>query len=102
MQATQLESDAYYAKAEGEICTRPPLHPKHLLTPILTVPVPNFISEIFFLCSTYLHLGPMCAIKAHKDMTRHLSQLKNHIDDVEADNSWRGVRLIHSAVVGPA
>ena len=96
MQATQQESDAYYAKVEGEICTlSPPLNPVfNLISLVSTVPTPNFISEIFFLCASFLHTGPMHAIKEHKGLMQQLSQMKRHIDDLEADTTWRGVRYI--------
>ncbi|KAK4705710.1 ubiquitin conjugation factor E4 B, partial [Phenoliferia sp. Uapishka_3] len=73
MQATQVESDAFYAKAEGEI-----------------FPTPNFISEVFFLCCSYLHIGPMRVIKEHHSMGKQISYLKKDIVEMEADITWRG------------
>lgn len=57
-------------------------------------PKPNFISEIFFLCCVYLHIGPLHTIKEHKDISRQISQMKRQLGDMEADTTWRGVRLL--------
>ncbi|KAL8293009.1 hypothetical protein RQP46_000703 [Phenoliferia psychrophenolica] len=73
MQATQLESDEYYANAAGE-----------------TLPTPNFISEIFFLSTAFFHIGPMSAIKEHKGLGQQLNQMKRQIEEIEADTTWRG------------
>ncbi|GAA5912015.1 hypothetical protein JCM5296_007322 [Sporobolomyces johnsonii] len=71
--ANQQESDAYYA-----------------IDPSSTSPAPNFISEIFFLCAQYLHIGPMHAIKEHKGMGQQISHMQRQLQEMEADQSWRG------------
>ncbi|BGP43552.1 Ubiquitin conjugation factor E4 [Rhodotorula kratochvilovae] len=71
--ATQQESDAYYSHAENE-----------------SPPPPNFISEIFFLCAQYLHLGPLHAIKEHKGIGQQVSHMQKQLAEMEGDTSWRG------------
>ncbi|GAA6057987.1 hypothetical protein JCM3770_004600 [Rhodotorula araucariae] len=70
--ATQQESDAYYSHVENN-----------------SPPPPNFISEIFFLCAQYLHLGPLHAIKEHKGIGQQVSHMQRQLADIEADRSWR-------------
>ncbi|GJN94371.1 hypothetical protein Rhopal_007450-T1 [Rhodotorula paludigena] len=71
--ATQQESDAFYANATNE-----------------QAPSPNFISEIFFLCAQYLHIGPLHAIKEHKGIGQQVSHMQRQLNDMEADSTWRG------------
>ncbi|GAA5900931.1 hypothetical protein JCM8208_007568 [Rhodotorula glutinis] len=71
--ANQQESDAYYSQATNDA----PLPP-------------NFISEIFFLCAQYLHLGPLHAIKEHKGIGQQVSHMVRQLADTEADSTWRG------------
>lgn len=61
---------------------------------------PNFISEIFFLCAQYLHIGPLHAIKEHKGMRQQVSHMTRQLADIEADTTWRGVRR-SQPVAGP-
>jgi ubiquitin conjugation factor E4 B len=55
------------------------------------LPAPNFISEIFFLCCTYLHIGIMHTIKEHKGIRQQIGHMGREIADMEADTTWRGV-----------
>ncbi|TNY19299.1 ubiquitin elongating factor core-domain-containing protein [Rhodotorula diobovata] len=71
--ATQQESDAYYSHSTND-------------SPL----PPNFISEIFFLCAQYLHIGPLHAIKEHKGMRQQVSHMTRQLADIEADTTWRG------------
>ncbi|KAM0754000.1 hypothetical protein T439DRAFT_298470 [Meredithblackwellia eburnea MCA 4105] len=73
MSADQQESDAFYTLQEGE-----------------TIPTPNFISEVFFLCLAYLHIGPMHAIREHKGYEQQASHLRRQMNELEADTTWRG------------
>ena len=72
--ATQQESDAFYSHATNEETTPP-----------------NFISEIFFLCAQILHIGPMHAIKEHKGIGQQISHMQRQLNEMEADQTWRGV-----------
>lgn len=72
--ATQQESDAFYSHATNEETTPP-----------------NFISEIFFLCAQFLHIGPMHAIKEHKGIGQQISHMQRQLNEMEADQTWRGV-----------
>ncbi|KAI5478750.1 ubiquitin conjugation factor E4 B [Pseudohyphozyma bogoriensis] len=74
MSATKQESDEYYA----------------VDSPAPPPPPPNFISEIFFLCCQYLHIGTMHSIKEHKGLTDQLRHMKRQLNDMEADTTWRG------------
>ncbi|ORY88496.1 ubiquitin elongating factor core-domain-containing protein [Leucosporidium creatinivorum] len=74
MSATQTESDEYYAR------------PADAPAP----PAPNFISEIFFLCCSYLHIGIMHTIKEHKGYRQSIRHEERQIADIEADSTWRG------------
>ncbi|GAA5956492.1 hypothetical protein JCM8115_000586 [Rhodotorula mucilaginosa] len=71
--ATQQESDAFYSHATNEETTPP-----------------NFISEIFFLCAQFLHIGPMHAIKEHKGIGQQISHMQRQLNEMEADQTWRG------------
>ncbi|GAA6060451.1 hypothetical protein JCM10212_000044 [Sporobolomyces blumeae] len=71
--ATQQESDAYYTSSAG-----------------IEAPPPNFISEVFFLCAQFLHIGPMHAIKEHKGISQQISHMMRQLKEMEADQSWRG------------
>ncbi|GAA5985530.1 hypothetical protein JCM10908_007012 [Rhodotorula pacifica] len=71
--ATQQESDVFYSNATNEE-TNPP----------------NFISEIFFLCAQFLHIGPMHAIKEHKGIGQQVSHMQRQLNEMEADQNWRG------------
>ncbi|POY75438.1 hypothetical protein BMF94_1509 [Rhodotorula taiwanensis] len=72
--ATQQESDTYYSGATHEE----------------EAPAPNFISEIFFLCAQFLHIGPMHATKEHKGIGQQISHMQRQLNDMEADSTWRG------------
>lgn len=54
-------------------------------------PAPNFISEVFFLCCSYLHIGIMHTIKEHKGYRQQLRHEERQIAEIEADSTWRGV-----------
>ncbi|BGO95650.1 Ubiquitin conjugation factor E4 [Rhodotorula toruloides] len=71
--ANKQESDEYYNKDSTA-----------------AAPAPNFISDIFFLCAQYLHLGPMHAIKEHKGIGQQVSHMQRQLNDMEADSTWRG------------
>lgn len=97
MSATQTESDAYYAAVPGAIRKLPqplPLLLFLIFSSTRTATPPNFISEIFFLCCLYLHIGPMHTIKEHKGITQQLSHMKRQLDDMMADTTWRGVSFL--------
>ncbi|KAK4046180.1 Ubiquitin conjugation factor E4 [Microbotryomycetes sp. JL201] len=70
--ATQQESDEYYAD------------------PRLSEQPPNFISDIFFLTATFLHIGLMHVIKEHKGMVQQIRFEERQIADIEHDSTWRG------------
>lgn len=72
MRATQQESDEYYAMTEQAQAA------------------PNFISEIFFLCCLYQHIGLCHAIRAHKSIEQNLSHYERELRDMEADTTWHG------------
>ncbi|BGP03526.1 E4 ubiquitin-protein ligase UFD2 [Rhodotorula toruloides] len=71
--ANKQESDEYYTKDSAA-----------------STSVPNFISEIFFLCAQYLHIGPMHAVKEHKGIGQQVSHMQRQLNDMEADSTWRG------------
>lgn len=92
--ANKQESDEYYAEDSAASSQSLPLH-RHVARTDLCLPAsaPNFISEIFFLCAQYLHIGPMHAIKEHKGISQQVSHMQRQLNDMEADSTWRGVRL---------
>lgn len=95
MSATQEESDIYYTKDAG--VTRRyffKLTRLKLICIVFPAPPPHFISEIFFLACTYLHIGPLYTMKEHKDISRQIQQMNRGIADMEADTTWRGVSLL--------
>lgn len=73
--ATQQESDVHYSHATNE-----------------DAPASNFISEVFFLCAQYLHIGPMHAVKEHKGIGQQVSHMQRQLNEMEADSTWRNVR----------
>lgn len=68
------------------------------------IPAPNFISEIFFLCCSYLHIGVMHTIKEHKGISQQIRHEERQVAEIEADSTWRGVsanRGRHGLLVSP-
>ncbi|KAM0790391.1 hypothetical protein ACM66B_003273 [Microbotryomycetes sp. NB124-2] len=74
MSATQQESDEYYESSDMSQTTN----------------APNFISDVFFLTTAFLHIGPMHAIKEHKGMVQQVRYEERQIADIEHDSTWRG------------
>jgi ubiquitin conjugation factor E4 B len=53
-------------------------------------PAPNFISDVFFLTVATSHYGMQQTIRRYEDSLKHYDELRNHIESIEADNSWMG------------
>ena len=65
-------------------------------TPVYSIrpsaPPPNFISEIFYLTLAMSHYGYLRTIQTFNDLGKHTYELQRHLDRLNGDNSWMGVR----------
>jgi hypothetical protein len=60
----------------------------HLMCPA----PPNFISDIFYLCAALFNCGYLPTISVFDDMGKHYDELRRHLDTLQGDGSWMGVR----------
>ncbi|KAI0259835.1 ubiquitin elongating factor core-domain-containing protein [Gloeopeniophorella convolvens] len=51
---------------------------------------PNFISDIFYLALATGHYGLQKTIQTFDDLSKELDEVKKHLDNITADNSWIG------------
>lgn len=54
---------------------------------------PNFISDIFYLTLAVNHIGQMKLVNNVEDLNRQYDDIRRHLDVLQSDQSWRGVRL---------
>lgn len=57
-------------------------------------PAPNFISEIFYLTAAFNHYGFVRTLSTHDDYEKTLDEITRHIERLESDTSYVGVRPI--------
>jgi ubiquitin conjugation factor E4 B len=57
-----------------------------------TATPPNFISNIFFLTVAMSHYGYLRTISTYEDMGKHRDDLQRHMEQLQGDGSWMGVR----------
>lgn len=58
---------------------------------------PNFISDIFYLTVAISHFGYLRTISNFEDLGKHVDELQRHLDMLQGDGSWMGVRIhIHT------
>jgi ubiquitin conjugation factor E4 B len=57
-------------------------------------PVPNFISNIFYLCVGMSHYGYLKTVDSYNQLSRHADDTQRHLDSIEQERSWVGVNLI--------
>jgi ubiquitin conjugation factor E4 B len=55
-------------------------------------PTPNFISDIFFLTCAVGHVGVHQSINRYENSLKEYDDISQHLEQIEGDNSWRGVR----------
>ncbi|KAH7885208.1 ubiquitin elongating factor core-domain-containing protein [Phlebopus sp. FC_14] len=55
-----------------------------------TAALPNFISDIFYLCNAMGHFGYLRTIQTYEEFGKHLDELQRHRDMINADQSWMG------------
>jgi ubiquitin conjugation factor E4 B len=61
---------------------------------VTTGPTPNFISDIFFLTCAMGHLGVQQTTNRYEDALKHYDEIRQHLETLQGDNSWMGVRHI--------
>lgn len=62
-----------------------------VLTIIIAVPPPNFITEIFFLTVAFDHYGLVRTIQEHAELRKELDHMQRQLDMFNADTTWQGV-----------
>jgi Ubiquitin elongating factor core len=55
---------------------------------------PNFISDIFYLNIAMSHYGYLRTIQTYTDLQKHVDDIQRHLDYLNGDGSWMGVRSI--------
>lgn len=55
-------------------------------------PPPNFLSNIFYLTIAMAHYGILRTISHYNDFGKHLDDMQRHLDMLNGDGSWMGVR----------
>lgn len=58
---------------------------------LLPGPVPNFISDIFYLANAYLHYGLVTTIQSHDNIYRRYDDLQRELDRLEQTTTHQGV-----------
>jgi ubiquitin conjugation factor E4 B len=53
---------------------------------------PNFISDIFYLNIAMSHYGYLRTIQTYTDLQKHMDDIQRHLDYLNGDGSWMGVR----------
>ena len=64
-----------------------------LIDHVHVAPPPNFISDIFYLTIAMSHYGYLRTIQTFNDLAKHLEDIQRHLDFINGDGSWMGVRL---------
>ncbi len=52
---------------------------------------PNFISDIFYLALASGHYGLQKTIQTLDDLNKEQDEVRRHLDNITADNTWMGV-----------
>ena len=65
------------------------------MTDSTTAP-PNFISEIFYLTLAANHIGQQKIVNNMEELARQYEDIRRHLDAIQNDQSWRGVRRMSS------
>lgn len=68
MNATQQESDEYYSSSMD-----------------VDEQAPNFISDVFFLATLAMHLGPLTVVRDYKSLKDSMRHYRRQADELEAD-----------------
>ncbi|KAI0300378.1 ubiquitin elongating factor core-domain-containing protein [Russula brevipes] len=63
----------------------------HRLAP--GAPPPNFISDIFYLALATGHYGLQKTIQTFDDLSKESDEVRRHLDNITADNTWIGTPL---------
>lgn len=88
VKATKEEADAYYDGMDGRSNDGP------LLTAV-DRPLPNFVSDLFFLLNAYQHFGLAKTIGNRTTAERNLSDIEKELKRAEASRGdWHGVSNI--------
>lgn len=58
-------------------------------------PPPNFISDIFYLTLAIGHYGLQKTIRTFEDLSKEHDEVRRHLDNITADNTWMGVSGHH-------
>jgi ubiquitin conjugation factor E4 B len=53
---------------------------------------PNFISDIFYLTLAMSHYGYLRTIQSFSDFGKTTQELQRHLERLQGDGSWMGVR----------
>jgi ubiquitin conjugation factor E4 B len=61
---------------------------------------PNFVSDVFYLLSAINHIGTGPMSNYISDMARHVRDIKKQLEMMEKDESWRGVCLVVTPILG--
>jgi ubiquitin conjugation factor E4 B len=56
-------------------------------------PPPNFISDIFYLTLALGHYGLQKTIRTFEDLSKEHDEVRRHLDNMTADNTWMGTPL---------
>lgn len=54
-------------------------------------PVPNFVSNIFYLTVAMSHYGYLRTIQTYNDFGKHIEDMQRHVEMLNGDGSWMGV-----------
>lgn len=85
----------------GRMITACPLVSNFLLPlfgsyrPYPGAPPPNFISDIFYLTLAIGHYGLQKTIQTFEDLSKEHDEVRRHLDNITADNTWMGVSVHH-------
>ncbi len=62
-------------------------------TAFLSAAPPNFISDVFYLTLAANHIGQMKLVNNVEDLNRQYDDVRRHLEVLQSDQSWRGVRF---------
>ena len=57
---------------------------------------PNFISDIFYLTLAANHIGQLKLVNNIEELLRQYDDVRRHLEVLQSDQSWRGVRYSDS------
>lgn len=90
--ATSDEAEEWRKQNEGSAGGYSQLNPWFSLLIRVKAPPPNFISDIFFLTLTQSHYGYLKTVSDFEDLGRQYDDMQRHLEMLEGDGAWRGVR----------